>query len=138
MAPKCTCSSSTANTSIVRGEIIIEQLDNIAAATGATKFNLIGHSQGTFDARYIASVRPDLVASVTSIAGPHRGSELANLAVDGSLQQKLGEIGVNLLAKMMKALGAAQGPIDAAQGLWQLSSAGVPGVLTKRFQWVCQ
>ena len=69
--------SSTANSSEVRGEIIIGQLENIKAATGAQKFNLIGHSQGGLDGRYIAAVRPDLVASVTSVGSPHKASSAA-------------------------------------------------------------
>lgn len=63
---------SPVNNSIVRGEELIARLDAIRAATGAEKFNLIGHSQGALDIRYVASVRPDLVASITAVAGPTR------------------------------------------------------------------
>jgi triacylglycerol esterase/lipase EstA (alpha/beta hydrolase family) len=31
----------------------------------------VGHSQGGLDARYVAAVRPDLVASVTTVGTPH-------------------------------------------------------------------
>src|SRR5439155_11056537 len=70
-------SASMAESSVVRGQQIIPQLEALRAETGATRFNLIGHSQGALDARYIAAVRPDLVASVTSVSGPHRGSPVA-------------------------------------------------------------
>ena len=49
----------------VRGEQLIAEIERIIALTGAEKLNLIGHSQGSPTARYAASVRPDLVASVT-------------------------------------------------------------------------
>jgi triacylglycerol lipase len=61
----------------VRGEQLIEQLEVISAVSGAPKFNLIGHSQGGLDIRYVAAVRPDLVASVTTIGTPNQGSDLA-------------------------------------------------------------
>jgi len=38
------------------------------------KVNLFGYSQGALDARFVLGVAPELVASVTSFAGPHRGS----------------------------------------------------------------
>jgi Predicted acetyltransferases and hydrolases with the alpha/beta hydrolase fold len=41
--------------------------------------NLIGHSHGGPTARYIAGVRPDLVASVSTVAGTNDGSPVADL-----------------------------------------------------------
>ena len=62
-----------------RGEELLTYVENLVAMTGATKVNMIGHSQGGPTARYVASVRPDLVASVTSVGSPHFGSETADL-----------------------------------------------------------
>jgi len=62
---------STVNSSQVRGEQLLAQVEEILAVTGAEKVNLFGHSQGSLDARYVASVRPDLVASISSVGGPH-------------------------------------------------------------------
>lgn len=62
---------SPLNDSYVRGEQLLAQLLELQAIHGMEKFNLIGHSQGTLDIRYVAGVRPDLVASITAIAGPH-------------------------------------------------------------------
>jgi triacylglycerol lipase len=82
---------SAANSTEVRGEQLLTQVKQILAATGATKVNLIGHSHGGPTARYVASVRPDLVASVTSVAGVNKGSKVADILVgvapDGSLSQ---------------------------------------------------
>ncbi len=54
------------NSTEVRGEQLIDQIETITAITGKPKVNLIGHSHGGLDVRYVAAVRPDLVASVTS------------------------------------------------------------------------
>jgi len=69
---------SPLHASEVRGDQLLAQIDEILRRTGAQKVNLIGHSQGALTARYAAAKRPDLVASVTSVAGPNHGSELAD------------------------------------------------------------
>ena len=63
----------------VRGEQLLQQVEEVVALTGKNKVNLIGHSHGGPTARYIAGVRPDLVASVTSVAGVNFGSPVADL-----------------------------------------------------------
>ncbi len=72
---------SAANSTEVRGEQLLTQVKQILAATGATKVNLIGHSHGGPTTRYVASVRPDLVASVTSVGGVNKGSAVADLLI---------------------------------------------------------
>jgi triacylglycerol lipase len=67
------------DSSEARGEELLVQVQEILAITGAQKVNLIGHSHGGPTARYVASVRPDLVASVTSVGSPHKGSDVADL-----------------------------------------------------------
>jgi len=73
------------NTSEVRAAAIAPQLDAILKQTGAAKLNLIGHSQGGLDARILVSPNGlgygDRVASVTTIATPHRGTAVADLAL---------------------------------------------------------
>lgn len=70
------------NSSEVRGEQLLQQVQEILALTGTSKVNLIGHSHGGPTIRYVAGVRPDLVASLTSIAGPHQGSPVADLILN--------------------------------------------------------
>ncbi len=65
---------SAINSSEVRGEQLLTQIESILALTSAKKVNLIGHSQGAQTARYVASIRPDLIASVTSVGGANYGS----------------------------------------------------------------
>ena len=69
------------DSSAKRGEALIAQLDNIRASSAGkiSKFNLMGHSQGGITVRYVMNTRPDLVASVTTMNTPHKGSPLADL-----------------------------------------------------------
>lgn len=57
-----------------RGEQLAYQLD----LWGHEKYHLIGHSQGGLDARYVLEIYPDMVASLTTIGTPHRGSKVAD------------------------------------------------------------
>lgn len=66
------------NTPEVRGEQLIKKLDELVAVTGVKKYNLIGHSLGAPTSRYVASTRPDLVASVSTVAGVNDGTGLAD------------------------------------------------------------
>jgi triacylglycerol lipase len=70
------------DTSEERAKDLAKQIDVILARTGKAKVNLVGHSQGGMDARVIASpaglAYGDRIASVTTIATPHRGSRVAD------------------------------------------------------------
>ncbi len=68
---------ATTNTPEIRGEQLIPQIEEVLAITGADKVNLFGHSHGAPTSRYVASVRPELVASVTSIGGVNKGTPFA-------------------------------------------------------------
>lgn len=67
------------NSSEIRGEQLLEQVKEIAAITGADKVNLIGHSHGGPTIRYVAGSEPKLVASLTTVGAPHKGSLVADL-----------------------------------------------------------
>lgn len=69
------------NTSDYRGAQLTEHIEEILKATGHEKVNIIGHSQGGLDARVVANLRPDLVASVVTVATPHDGSQVADVAL---------------------------------------------------------
>jgi triacylglycerol lipase len=73
------------NASDVRALELEDQIREILSKTGASKVNLIAHSQGGIDARYLVSQNGrnfgKFVASVTTISTPHRGSEVADLAL---------------------------------------------------------
>ncbi|MCO4773697.1 MAG: hypothetical protein KDA24_26940 [Deltaproteobacteria bacterium] len=56
--------------------------DGLQADGMGRRFNLIGHSQGGIDSRYLATVRDEgpRIASITTVATPHYGSGLADVA----------------------------------------------------------
>jgi triacylglycerol lipase len=119
-----------ANTSELRGEELLAQVEDIVAVSGKPKVNLIGHSQGGLDVRYVAAVRPDLVASATSVASPHKGAALAdfmkaNFSNGGFLQPVIGALG-NFLADLIELLSGGDGsnPQDIFVALDALSSEG--------------
>lgn len=70
------------------------QVLQILALSGKEKINLIGHSHGTLYSRYAISNlgMASKVASHTSIAGPHRGSVMADLIM-GILPDWLEDLG---------------------------------------------
>jgi triacylglycerol lipase len=119
---------SSVASSIERGEQLLQQVEFIAASTGAGKVNLIAHSQGGIDARYVMAVRPDLVASLTTVATPHLGADLAdfladNLAPGGFSETVLALFG-NLLGTAIDLLTGTPEPQDAIGALTSLSSVG--------------
>jgi triacylglycerol lipase len=69
------------NDSDYRGQQLLARVQDFLAATGASKVNIIGHSQGGLDARVVANLRPDLVASVVTISTPHGGSPVGDIAM---------------------------------------------------------
>jgi len=120
---------SAANSTEVRGEQLLTQVRQILAATGASKVNLIGHSHGGPTIRYVASVRPDLVASVTSVGGVHKGSKVADIllgvAPDGSLSQAvLGSIATGLGQLLSFLSGSPTLPQNSIAAARSLSTAG--------------
>lgn len=88
------------DSSAKRGEALIAQLDNIRASSGGKikKFNLMGHSQGGITVRYVMNVRPDLVASVTTMHSPHKGSPLADLVSGVAPQSSLQGVAFDVFA----------------------------------------
>ena len=75
---------SNTNYPEVRGEQLIDQVEDILAITGAEKVNLIGHSHGGPTTRYAGSVRPDIIASVSSISGVNKGTVVADTLIEWS------------------------------------------------------
>lgn len=101
---------SPLNSSEIRGEQYIQQLEEVMAITGAEKLNLIGHSHGANAVRYAAGVMPQHVASVMTVAGANRGTVAASDVL--KLANKTGTS--ELLNVLISAFG---GVIVWAQGL---------------------
>lgn len=120
---------SPVNSSIARGESLIAQLDDIRAIKGnsALKFNLIGHSQGGVDIRYVAAVRPDLVASLTTVGSPHRGSDLVTIDPPSGqvIPTPASNAISNLFSFVWSSLGGSPDPIGIEAFLRNFSPSGI-------------
>ncbi|MGC4060001.1 MAG: triacylglycerol lipase [Aquabacterium sp.] len=95
-------SVNPSQTTEFRGEELIQQMKQWAAKDGVKKFNLIGHSHGGPTVRYAAGTVPSMVASVTSVAGTHFGSKVAdeigaNMTPDGNFD-KAATAGLKLIS----------------------------------------
>lgn len=121
-------SVSQFNTSQERGEQLIDQIETIVAITGKPKVNLIGHSHGGLDVRYVAAVRPDLVASATSVGSPHKGADLADFLRDnvegGSFGEAVLSAFANSLGVVLGLISGSVDPQDPVAALEQLTSDG--------------
>lgn len=121
---------SAVDTPQARGEQLIEQIENALAINGGQKVNLMGHSLGGPTIRYVAKVRPDLVASVTTISAANYGARIADVVsgVTGGSQLLQGTVAglVNALGTVIDTLsGAPEVNADALALLasMQLSNA---------------
>jgi len=110
------------NSSEVKGEQLLSQVEEILALSGAQKVNLIGHSHGGPTIRYVASVRPDIVASATSIAAPHKGAPLGDTLEDPTDPVSI-EIN-NAIAELIDFLSGGGFDQDSEAANWSLSHAG--------------
>jgi triacylglycerol lipase len=123
-----TASVSQSNSTEVRGEQLLKELQTLQAKYGHTKFNLVGHSHGGNTIRYVAGVSPSLVASVTSVGTPHQGSKVAD-GLQG-ITNFTGTTGlvagvVNGLSSVVAFLsGSGSNPQDALASLQSLSTVG--------------
>lgn len=117
---------SAINNSEARGEQLITELENIRATdTSIDKFNLVAHSQGGLTSRYVMTVRPDLVASVTTMGAPHQGAPIADILegqIDGGI--------INSFASLMGSLidglsGDDTTGSDTGSLIYEFSTAGI-------------
>ena len=112
-----------------RGEQLLAQVEDILAITGQPKVHLIGHSHGGLDARYVAAVRPDLIASVTTVGSPHHGADLANFlrrhVSDGSFTETVLDFFASKLGTLLALLSGTSNPQDAIAALDSLTTAGM-------------
>lgn len=115
------------------GEQLLARIPVILAASGASRVNLIGHSQGGLAARYAAARRPDWIASVSAVASPNQGSEVADrlrhrLRPNGPGERLLAGA-FEGVARLMERLESAEAPLplplDGQASLQALSSEGM-------------
>ncbi|RMG98518.1 MAG: hypothetical protein D6705_05780 [Deltaproteobacteria bacterium] len=109
----------------VRGAQLAEAIDGILAQARARKVDVIAHSQGGLDARYVISTLGygDRIDALYTVATPHRGTPLADIAL--GLQD--GPAGT-ALAFLLETVGATGGfDSDAEASFWSLSETFVQG-----------
>lgn len=121
-------SVSQLNDPRLRGEQLLAQVEQIVAITGKPKVNLIGHSHGGFDIRYVAAVRPDLVASVTTVGSPHGGAELAdflreNITPSGFTEGVVSTL-AGVLGDIIAFVSGSSNPQDAVAALESVTTEG--------------
>ncbi|HVL02473.1 MAG TPA: triacylglycerol lipase [Dongiaceae bacterium] len=117
---------SALNQTEIRGEQAARQIEAILAASGAEKVNLIGHSHGGPTSRYVASVYPQYVASVTSVGGVNWGTPVADATY------RVGKTSTFLYALMFGPTRALGNLLDFLSGgnLPQSAEAGVFSLTT--------
>lgn len=115
-----------------RGEQLLAQVKTILAITGASKVNLVGHSQGAPTVRYVAGTMPAGVASVTTMGGVNKnGSPVADLILQASQLPVIGAPATDLITSVVNGFGLFLGLTggetlnqDSYAALTSLSSAG--------------
>ncbi len=121
-----TVTVAQANSTEIRGEQLLAQMEDILAVSGAQKLNLIGHSHGGPTIRYAASVRPDMVASVTSIAGVNKGTPVADKLLASSENSAvfsgLIEVAGNLLGEVIGLFSSGDYDQDVMASMSSLST----------------
>ncbi len=118
---------SAMNQTEVRGEQAARQIETILATTGAEKVNIIGHSHGGPTSRYVASVYPQYVASVTSVGGVNWGTPVADLMVKAGdripLVEWVSNGAMNGLGRLLDFLSGGHLPQDSGAAITSLSTA---------------
>lgn len=128
------------DTSEVRAAEIAKQIDAILQKTGKPKVNLIGHSQGGLDARVLASPAGlgygDRIASVTTVASPHRGSKVADLALGltrGVSQSTIDAVTSGLLQVVEKTAYELQSDPHLRAQVLELSESYMQGTFNPKY-----
>ncbi|WP_439861499.1 esterase/lipase family protein [Pseudomonas sp. MBLB4136] len=125
------------NDSEQRGAELARQIVPWATANGG-KVNLMGHSQGSPTSRVAASLRPDLVASVTSINGVNKGSKVADVIRGVIPANGLIEGGANAIAvalgSVINLLSGSSNPQNGVAALGTLTTPGT-AALNSRHPW---
>ncbi|HJN77523.1 MAG TPA: hypothetical protein QGF58_26615 [Myxococcota bacterium] len=98
-------------------------LELLRAEGVGRKFNLLGHSQGGLDARYLVGGlgRADLVASITTVGSPHQGTRTADLIYgvveDGTVDAAWVDVGAEVFAALFGLEGDDNSLVEAMEGL---------------------
>ena len=110
----------------VRGEQLLQQVDEVMALTGKKKVNLIGHSHGGPTIQYIEGVAPEKVASMTAVAGAMKGTKLADVMVESKFLDPIAEVVFGLLGKGIALIQSnPKLSVDYEGSMQSLSTTGI-------------
>lgn len=120
---------SGAESNEARGEQLARLAEEVMALENTDKVNFITISMGGPTARYVASVYPQMVASVSTLDGGHQGVPLGDLFVNGQeLAPNVMEVffwfGNGLMAFTEWMLTGDTLPVDTAAVAWSESTPG--------------
>jgi triacylglycerol lipase len=113
------------NSSEARGAELVTQVQQILGETGSPKVNLVCHSQGALDCRYVANKLGSQIGAVVLVAGVNRGDYIADVAA-GVIQGPTADA-VQLLLKLFGdvVLDPGGSPnTDAEAAIQQLTTPG--------------
>lgn len=116
-----------------RGEELRSSIRQILALSGASKVNLIAHSQGATASRYVAALEPQWIASVSCAHCMNEGTQFADgfkatLAAIG-IGGQIVDAGVTLLLELLELIsgpgsdGDYNAPLNVNQSMMDLASA---------------
>jgi triacylglycerol lipase len=114
------------NDSFTRGAELLTQVQQILAESGADKVNLVCHSQGGPDCRFVANHLGTQIGAVVMLAGVNRGTAVADIA-EGATPGPVGDA-VNALLGLIGATVLdpnGQPNSNAKAAIHQLTSAGM-------------
>lgn len=128
------------DTSEVRAGALVSQLQDILTKTNRKKLNLVGHSQGGMDCRVLASPNgyalDGIIASVTTISTPHRGSKVADVAlglVPGFAANTLNDAASALLGVLEKTVYDIQSNTDLLAQAKELTTSYMANTFNPKY-----
>lgn len=116
------------NSPEVRAMFLADHVDAVLERTGAPKVNIIAHSMGGLDTRVLVSGMGygDRVASVTTISSPHRGTNVADVAL--GLVPGAADKAIDALAKAWgRSFSEVAEDTDVRAALTALAESSAPG-----------
>lgn len=114
----------------VRGEQLLTQVQGILAISGAAKVNLIGHSHGNQSIRYVAGAIPGKISSVTGVGGPNKGSPVADVIKGATYIPGLGPVAATVISGVINGFFTFV-DVLSGEGYRQDALAGLDSLTTK-------
>ncbi len=121
------------NSTEVRAPQLRDFIEKVLADTNAKKVNIIAHSQGGLDSRYVISglMMADKVGALITVATPHYGTPLADFILADPTGA--GKAALDAVLLIMGAALDSQSRANAMASLYSLSVEYVTGTFNNRY-----